>query len=481
MIHLSTLEEVEDIDFFKGRIWHSSSPGSDVSSDDLSTTKATVNFSSSCTIILLLCSICLFLAFTPITNFFTSQTIGIQGSSAAFPLIEGVAVAQGGHTNSSFPNDDPLIQESKEDPMMILNEMLEMSKVLNISVLSYQKKGRAGHQLKDTGAALALAVIFKWNYVVLPDTFEHAHEIIDLEKVSLQSFCPRHKDSIDFIGRLSFGKSFGNWESFEGFIHHVYKRFRYIKKKHFRNGKWHSYSKKFCVALKTNWRVNWPQIYEWESYGYLPKGTYMTAIKRMQQGFYYDPAKWKKPGTTAVVHWRRGDTRRCCVGSAIIDKVNAVIWESTIMLMDEVAKRHDFKNCDSCRFHIITEPDNSEHVFAKACSNLRKSGIKCEVTSTTLLDDFMQMVASDIFVMASSSLSHWAALLGKREHVYLLPGLKAPHDVWNGYLSQNPVDTTGMGFQQTCFAFSVENHTLYDINCTRPVVRAIVPRANKLD
>ena len=86
------------------------------------------------------------------------------------------------------------------------------------------------------------------------------------------------------------------------------------------------------------------------------------------------------------------------------------------MLLDEVARRHDFKNCDSCRFHIITEPDNSEHVFAKACSNLRKNGIKCEVTSTTLLDDFMQMVASDIFVMASSIYTFRTFKIGKFQH-----------------------------------------------------------------
>jgi len=375
------------------------------------------------------------------------------------------------------------------DPVELYNDIVEMSKVLDIYVISDRKKGRAGHQLKDTGSALALAIMFGWNYVVLPDTFKLVKEIIDLDKVTLERQCYRKKDSIDLLGRKDFARTFGNWASFEDFIRHMHKRFRAYKKRYFKAGKWRP-GPKLCVDLKMNWRVHWPQMYEWESFGYLPKGTYMKAINKLQEGFYYDPAKWKRPGTTAVVHFRRGDTKVCCVHTEVIDEVNSDLWDATLDLMDVVAERHNFENCDSCRFQLITEPENSEDVFEKGCARLHEKGVSCEVISTTLLDDFMRMIASDIFIMASSSLSYWAALLGKREHVYALSGIQWPHDVWNGYLMNNVVNTTDMGFQQTCFAYQTDiwpglqqmpSRKIYEIDCTRDAKKVIIPRKNKLD
>ena len=61
-----------------------------------------------------------------------------------------------------------------------------------------------------------------------------------------------------------------------------------------------------CVVTRASFRLYLPQIYEWESQDKIPKGLYLKIVKLLRHTLP-EFSQYKEPGTTAVVHFRRGD------------------------------------------------------------------------------------------------------------------------------------------------------------------------------
>ena len=150
----------------------------------------------------------------------------------------------------------------------------------------------------------------------------------------------------------------------------------------------------------------------------------------------------------------------------------------TLDLVDWITELHHFADCTSCEVRMITEPKNSEDVFEHGCERMKLKKINCTVSTSTLHEDFMEMLTSDIFVMSPSSLSFWASILGMHSNVYLVPGTKTTHWVFAPYLSFNNTDFSSVHLNQMCFAYSEK--ILSPIECSiEEVVKTFDERFQK--
>jgi len=317
---------------------------------------------------------------------------------------------------------------------------------------SYFLRGRAGHLLNDFSTAVILANLFNWKLIVdsNPNSFKATREILDLDKINgkhQKGTCDKLMPTV----RLNSTVHTFAYLHFEDMLKEVSEAFE---------GKRNL--EEVCVFLQpvnrtrgTSWRIYLPHLYEWEYLGKIREGTYAKIIAQLRRGLIdivnYEDHGW----TTCAVHVRRGD-----LGHNGGKKYLTALLD----LIDLIATKHNFGSCAFCRVKIFTESEHSEDVFELGCERMKIQGINCTVSSSSLRNDFNQMVTSDILVMASSSVSAWASLLGNHSHVYLIPGFeRIGHYIYPQYLPMKYVDFSPV-HQQVCFTYQ-KSHLL-PIECS---------------
>ena len=269
-----------------------------------------------------------------------------------------------------------------------------------------------GHELKDAASALIIGEIFGWT-VARPRGFErrvlaHANvtldSLVDLTFLGSDAACPSSWAQLE----IDRGQPlFDGVEDLETLVHELCAPVLTSPR---RDGPG------VCVRLTHSFRVHMYQLHQWEAQGRVREGAYRAVQARLENAVR---ARSPVRATSAiddsvvriVVHFRRDDLAK---ESALIQPMAQIV-----KLMGFIDTQLD---TIQRRFTLVTGPEHNEDVFSFGCDGL---AAPCEVVSESVREDFATMLDADILVVASSSLSTWAATLGKAKLVLNLPWTKA--------------------------------------------------------